>query len=51
MEPKREPGMAQKLLTEWRAAERESDAAHSAVEVAGLAVDTADAAKAAAAES
>lgn len=50
-QPKPKPGMAQDLLDDWRAAERESDGARAAVEVAGLAVETADAAKAAAAES
>ena len=50
MEPKPKQGMAQDLLADWRAAERESDGARTAVEVAGLAVETADAAKAAAAD-
>ena len=51
VDPKPKPGLAQNLLNEWRAAERESDGARTAVEVAGLAVETADAAKLAAAES
>lgn len=44
-------GMAEELLAEWRAAERESEGARAAAGAAGLAVETADTAKAAAAES
>lgn len=51
VEGKPKPRMAEELLADWRAAERESEGARTAEGVAGLAVETADAAKAAAAES
>ena len=50
MDPQAKNRSAKELLADWRAADREGQAARTAAEVAALTVESADAAKAAAAE-